>query len=101
MFTEKSRVCRCHGSTYGGPKPRTDARHHERARYTGGPKEEFMLRPDDPWFLDEDIDEFAEMLKALPEIRQHLTPAAPEEELGLRSLLERPDTLRPARPQAA
>ena len=76
-----------------------------------------MLRPDDPWFLDEEVDEFVEMLKSMPEIRQHLTPAPPEEELGLRSLLERPDTfahtwwhnqsttseptLRPTRPHAA
>jgi hypothetical protein len=52
-----------------------------------------MLRHDDPWFLDEDVDEFVEMLKAMPEIRQHLTPAPAEEELGLRSLLERTDTL--------
>jgi hypothetical protein len=87
------------------------------SRTIGGPKEEFMLRPDDPWFLDEDVDEFVEMLKALPEIRQRLEPAPPEEELGLRSLLEQPDTLahtwwhdqassneptlRPTRPRAA
>jgi hypothetical protein len=59
-----------------------------------------MLRPeDDPWFLDEDVDEFVEALKALPEIRQQLMPAPREDELGLRSLLERPDTL--ARPHAA
>jgi len=86
-----------------------------------------MLRLDDPWFLDETGDEdeggdeFVEMLKALPELRQLLVPAPPEEEVGLRSLLERPDTfahawwgdqtrrsgrtseptLRPARPHAA
>jgi len=75
-----------------------------------------MLRPDDPWFHEDD-DEFVEMLQALPEIRQHLAPAPPEEELGLRSLLERSDTfvhtwwhdqsatteptLRPTRPHAA
>jgi len=79
--------------------------------------DEFMLRADDPWFLDEDADEFVETLKALPEIRQHLAPTPPEEELGLRLLLERPDelshtwwqdqastsepTLRPMRPHAA
>lgn len=51
-----------------------------------------MLRPDDPWFLDEAVDESDELLKALPEIRQNLVPAPPEDELGLRSLLEQPDT---------
>jgi hypothetical protein len=50
-----------------------------------------MLRPDDPWFLDEAVDEPGELLKALPEIRQYLVPTPPEEELGLRSLLEDPD----------
>jgi hypothetical protein len=51
-----------------------------------------MLRPDDPWFLDEAVDEPGEVFKALPEIRKYLVPAPPEEELGLRSLLENPDT---------
>lgn len=41
-----------------------------------------MLRPDDPWFLDEAVDEAGELLKALPEIRQYVVPAPPEEELG-------------------
>ena len=80
-----------------------------------------MLRPDDPWFLDEAVDEPGELLKALPEIRQYVVPSPPEEELGLRALLERPDVfahgwwreqviksgrtsapaLRPPRPRAA
>jgi hypothetical protein len=51
-----------------------------------------MLRPDDPWFLDEAADEPGELLKALPEIRQYLAPAPPDEDLGLRSLLDQPDT---------
>ena len=50
-----------------------------------------MLRPDDPWFLDEAVDDGEELLKSLPEIRQNLAPAPPEAELGLRSLLERPE----------
>ena len=51
-----------------------------------------MLRPEDLSFLeDEAVDEPSELLKQLPEIGQYLTPAAPEEDLGLRSLLERPE----------
>ena len=50
-----------------------------------------MLRPDDPWFLDEAVDEPDELLKALPpELRPQLVPAPPEEELGLCFLLEQP-----------
>jgi hypothetical protein len=80
-----------------------------------------MLRPDDPWFLDEAVDEAGELLKALPEIRQYVVPAPPDEELGLRALLKQPDSfahgwwreqasksggtsaaeLRPPRPRAA
>lgn len=52
-----------------------------------------MLRPDDLWFLDDPIDEPAELMKALPEVRQELTPTGTEEDLGLRSLLENPDAL--------
>lgn len=51
-----------------------------------------MLRPDDPWFPDEMVDEPDELLKALPEIRQNLMPAPPDDAIGLRSLLEQPDT---------
>ena len=51
-----------------------------------------MLQPDDPWFLDEAVEEPDELLKALPELRQNLVSAPPEDELGLRSLLEQADT---------
>ena len=50
-----------------------------------------MLRPDDPWFLDEAVDEPAELLKMLPGVRPPSTPMPAEEDLGLRSLLEHPD----------
>jgi hypothetical protein len=94
-----------------------------RFRYAiGSHEEESMLRPEDLSFLDEEaVEEPSELLKALPEIGQHVTPAAPEDDLGLRSLLERPETfahawwrdqasrsgrtteprLRPTRPHAA
>jgi hypothetical protein len=52
-----------------------------------------MLRPDDPWFLDEAVDEPGELLKVLPEIRHNLMPTPREEGLGLRSLFEEPDAL--------
>lgn len=51
-----------------------------------------MLRPDEPWFLDEAVDEPGELLKALPEVRQYFAPSPPEADLGLRSLLEQPDS---------
>lgn len=51
-----------------------------------------MLRPDDPWFLDEAGDESGELMKALPEVREQLS-GLPDEELGLRALLEHPDAL--------
>ena len=51
-----------------------------------------MLRPEDLSFVDEAVDEPSELLKALPEIRQYAAPGPPEEDLGLRFLLERPET---------
>lgn len=51
-----------------------------------------MLQPDDPWFVADDVEDSDELLRALPEIRQGLETAT-DEELGLRSLLERPDLL--------
>ena len=50
-----------------------------------------MLRADDLWFVEEAADDPAELLKALPEIRQSLDPAPAEDDVGLRSLLEDPD----------
>ena len=49
-----------------------------------------MLKPDDFSFLDE-TDDAAELLRALPEIRHNLEPAARDDELGLRALLEWPE----------
>jgi hypothetical protein len=49
-----------------------------------------MLRPEDTWFLDEAIDDTAELAKVLPDIRQHLVHPHDDEDLGLRSLLEQP-----------
>jgi hypothetical protein len=49
-----------------------------------------MLRPTDPWFLDEAVEDPTDLVQVLPEIRQYLAPPPPEEELGLRSLLEQP-----------
>jgi hypothetical protein len=58
-----------------------------------GHKEESMLRPEDLSYLDDEaVDEPSELLKALPEIRQSVAPTPPEDDLGLRSLLERPET---------
>jgi hypothetical protein len=50
-----------------------------------------MLRPTDPWFLDEAVDDPTDLVKLLPGIRQYLVPPPPEAELGLRSLLEQSD----------
>jgi hypothetical protein len=50
-----------------------------------------MLRPDEPWFLDEAaVDEPADLVRVMPEVRQYLVHAPADEELGLRSLLEQP-----------
>jgi hypothetical protein len=49
-----------------------------------------MLRPTDPWFLDEAVEDPTDLARVLPEMRQCLLPPPPEEELGLRSLLEQP-----------
>jgi hypothetical protein len=50
-----------------------------------------MLKPVDLSFMDEASDDPAELLKALPEIRQEVASAAADDDLGLRSLLERPE----------
>jgi hypothetical protein len=57
-----------------------------------------MMDPNDPWLMDlmEEglpLDEPAEMLRMMPEIRQLLDPGSYDGELGLRSILERPDAL--------
>jgi len=58
-----------------------------------------MLKPDD-FLLTEEGDDPAEVLRALPEIRQGLELPPHDGELGLRSLLERPELVR-ARMRAA
>ena len=50
-----------------------------------------MLKPVDLSFMDEAAEDPAELLKALPEIRLEVAPAPAEDDLGLRSLLERPE----------
>lgn len=50
-----------------------------------------MLRPTDPWFLDETVEDPNDLAMVLPEIRQCLVPPPSEEDLGLRSLLEQPE----------
>lgn len=52
-----------------------------------------MLRPVDLSFMDEAEEEPSELLKALPEIRQEIGPEPADDDLGLRSLLERPEAL--------
>ena len=53
-----------------------------------------MLRPTDPWFLDESVEDPNDLAKLLPEIGQQLVPLPADEELGLRSLLDQPDHFR-------
>jgi len=50
-----------------------------------------MLKPVDLSFMDEAAEDPAELLKALPEISHEVAPTAADDDLGLRSLLERPD----------
>jgi hypothetical protein len=50
-----------------------------------------MLKPVDLSFMDEDAEDPAELLRALPEIRHEVAPTPAEDDLGLRSLLERPE----------
>jgi hypothetical protein len=51
-----------------------------------------MLRPEDLSFLDEEaVDEPSELLKALPELSHYVAPEPPDDDLGLRSLFERPE----------
>ena len=49
-----------------------------------------MLHPNDLWLMD---DEASDVLLTLPEIRQLVDAGPPDEQLGLRSMLERPETL--------
>lgn len=50
-----------------------------------------MLKPVDLSFMDEAAEDPAELLKALPDIRHEVAPAPVDDDLGLRSLLERPE----------
>ena len=54
-----------------------------------------MLDTDDLWLMAEElpIDEPADVLRAMPEIRQRVDVDPGDEELGLRSILERPEAL--------
>lgn len=50
-----------------------------------------MLRPVDVTFMDDADEQPTELLRALPEIRHELKPEPGDDDLGLRSLLERPE----------
>jgi predicted glycosyltransferase len=52
-----------------------------------------MLDQDDLWLMEElPVEEPSELLRTMPEIRQYLEPERTEE-VGLRSILERPEAL--------
>jgi len=50
-----------------------------------------MLKPVDLSFMDEAAEDPVELLRALPEISHEVAPAPADDDLGLRSLLERPE----------
>ncbi len=54
-----------------------------------------MPDQNDLWLMEEEIplDEPSELLLTMPEIRQLFDPDPPDEQLGLRSILDRPETL--------
>jgi hypothetical protein len=54
-----------------------------------------MLDQNDLWLLEEEPppDEPADLLRTMPEIRQLVDPDRDDEQLGLRSILERPEAL--------
>ena len=54
-----------------------------------------MLNKDALWLVDEalSLDEPSDVLRTMPEIRQLLAADRHDEELGLRSVLERPELL--------
>jgi hypothetical protein len=60
-----------------------------------------MQYPDDLSFLDDAMDDPDDLLDALPEARQNLATPEESDELGLRSLLARPEAFLSWRRQAA
>jgi hypothetical protein len=52
-----------------------------------------MLRPDDPWLLDDPVDCATDLFRVLPEIRPYLEQSPQDDDLGLWSLLEEPAAL--------
>jgi hypothetical protein len=54
-----------------------------------------LLDQNDPWLMEEEtrLDEPSELLLTMPEIRQLFDPDPPDEQLGLRSILDRPEML--------
>ena len=54
-----------------------------------------MLDQNDPWVLEEamPLDEPADVLRTMPEIRQLVDPNRQDDDLGLRSILEHPEAL--------
>ena len=54
-----------------------------------------LLDQNDPWLMEEEtpLDEPSELMLTMPEIRQLFDPDPLDEQLGLRSILNRPETL--------
>ncbi|HVY26186.1 MAG TPA: hypothetical protein VHB79_06520 [Polyangiaceae bacterium] len=52
-----------------------------------------MLRPDDPWLLDDPVEGAGDLFRVLPEMRPYLAQSPQDDDLGLRSLLEQPEAL--------
>lgn len=52
-----------------------------------------LLEDDLCWTEELTVDEPAELLRTMPEIRQSLDPEPADEAIGLRSILEHPDAL--------
>lgn len=53
-----------------------------------------MLRPVDLSFMDEAVEDPSDLFEVLPEIRHEVAPGPADDDLGLRSLLERPEAFR-------
>jgi hypothetical protein len=55
-----------------------------------------MLDKNDLWWMEEEVlsvDDPADLLRTMPEIRQLVDPDRHDDELGLRAMLERPEAL--------
>lgn len=52
-----------------------------------------MPKPIDLSFIDEAAEDPVDLLKALPEVRYEVQAATADDDIGIRSLLERPEAL--------